>query len=342
MTSKDIIKLTALDQYSKVMSNPYVHNNLMFLTLGGSHSYGTNTPTSDIDLRGCAFMPKEVLLGTKNFEQVVDNLTDTTIYSFNKLVSLCAACNPNTIEMLGCRPDQYLFFNDMGREFVNCRKMFLSKKAVYSFGGYANQQLRRLENALCRDVPHSQKELHLLNTIQSAMQSFLSKYESFDDGSMNLYIDQAVDPELETEIFIDVDLHHYPLRDYKSIWSEMNNIVKDYGKLGKRNKKKDDEHLNKHAMHLVRLYLTCFDLLEKGDIITYRENDIPMLMQIRNGKYQKEDGSYDPVFFEMIDEMERRLQYAAQNTVLPDKPDYKQIEEFVMSVNERRLRDGTV
>ena len=64
MTSKDIIKLTALDQYSKVMSNPYVHNNLMFLTLGGSHAYGTNTPTSDIDLRGCAFMPKEVLLGT--------------------------------------------------------------------------------------------------------------------------------------------------------------------------------------------------------------------------------------------------------------------------------------
>ena len=138
MTSKDIIKLTALDQYSKVMRNPYVHNNLMFLTLGGSHSYGTNTPTSDIDLRGCAFMPKEVLLGTKNFEQVVDNLTDTTIYSFNKLVSLCAACNPNTIEMLGCRPDQYLFFDDMGREFVDHRKMFLSKKAVYSFGGYAN------------------------------------------------------------------------------------------------------------------------------------------------------------------------------------------------------------
>ena len=122
----------------------------------------------------------------------------------------------------------------------------------------------------------------------------------------------------------------------------MNNIVKDYRKLGKRNKKKDDEHLNKHAMHLVRLYLTCFDLLEKGDIITYRENDIPMLMEIRNGKYQKEDGSYDPVFFEMIDEMERRLQYAAQNTVLPDKPDYKQIEEFVISVNERRLRDGAV
>lgn len=110
MTSKDIIKLTTLDQYSKVMSNPYVHNNLMFLTLGGSHAYGTNTPTSDIDLRGCAFMPKEVLLGTKNFEQVVDNLTDTTIYSFNKLVSLCTACNPNTIEMLGmqARPVPFL------------------------------------------------------------------------------------------------------------------------------------------------------------------------------------------------------------------------------------------
>ena len=61
--------------------------------------------------------------------------------------------------------------------------------------------------------------------------------------------------DLDTEIFLDVNLTHYPLRDYKNIWSDLNTIVKEYGKITQRNKKKDDAHLNKHAMHLIRLYL---------------------------------------------------------------------------------------
>lgn len=58
-------------------------------------------------------------------------------------------------------------------------------------------------------------------------------------------MDRAENPELESEIFVDASVKHYPLRDYRNIWSEMNNIVKEYDKLGKRNKKKDDNHLNK-------------------------------------------------------------------------------------------------
>ena len=42
-----------------------------------------------------------------------------------------------------------------------------------------------------------------------------------------------------------------------------------------------------------------------------------------------------PEFFEMVDELEKRLEYDSKNTSLPDKPNYKAIEEFVMSVNER-------
>ena len=45
---------------------------------------------------------------------------------------------------------------------------------------------------------------------------------------------------MKKEIFVDVNLKHYPLRDYKNIWAEMNNIVKDYDRAGKRNNKKDD------------------------------------------------------------------------------------------------------
>lgn len=309
----------------------------MFLTLGGSHAYGTNTPDSDVDVRGCAFNSKSDLLGLTNFEQVIDNQTDTVIYSFNKLIGLLMNCNPNVIELLGCKPEHYAYMTDAGRLLIENRKLFLSQKAIRSFGGYANQQLRRLQNALARDsYPQDEKEQHILGSCLSAIAGFNERYKEFENGSINLYIGQCADAESEydTEILADINLHEYPLRDYKNIWSDLNNIVKDYGKLNKRNNKKDNLHLNKHAMHLVRLYLMAFDILENEEIITYREKDLDFLMSIRNGKYQKEDGTFDMNFFAIINEYEERLKYAAANTSLPASPNFQQVNELVMGINQ--------
>ena len=44
-----------------------------------------------------------------------------------------------------------MFYRPIGKMMVDQRKMFLSQKAVGSFGGYATQQLRRLQAALARD-----------------------------------------------------------------------------------------------------------------------------------------------------------------------------------------------
>lgn len=81
----------------------------------------------------------------------------------------------------------------------------------------------------------------------------------------------------------------------------------------------------------------CLDILEKGDIITYRGADLPLLMSIRRGEYQLEDGTYRPEFFEMVSDFEKRLDYAKRNTNLPEHPDMKRVEEFVVSVNRRSL-----
>ena len=145
--------------------------------------------------------------------------------------------------------------------------------------------------------------------------------------------------DFDTEIFMDIQLNHYPLRDYKSMWVEMNNIVKDYDKLGKRNKKKDDNHLNKHAMHLVRLFMMAIDILEKGEINTYRKEEQDLLVNIRNGEYQKEDGTFCQEFYDLVSEYEKKLDYAAKHTILPEEPDMKRVEEFVMAVNERVVRE---
>ena len=92
-------------------------------------------------------------------------------------------------------------------------------------------------------------------------------------------------------------------------------------------------------MHLVRLYLMCFDILEKEQIVTHRVKEHDMLMEIRNGKYVTENNEVKPEFFEMVNEYEKHLQEAVKNTSLLDKPDYKKIREIVGDINLRTVNE---
>ena len=339
MTIEQIKKKLRSEEYDFLRKDKNLGNNIIILTLGGSHAYGTNTETSDLDIRGCALNSKMQILTNEKFEQFVNEKTDTTIYAFNKLISLLCNCNPNTIEMLGNKTEHYFYVSQIGREFIDNKNLFLSKKAIYSFGGYANQQLRRLENKSNRLVGQAKNEEHIFKTIDHAMFDFKQRHFTMPDDAIKLYIDKAVQDGYDTEIFMDVNLTHYPLRDYSGMISEMQSIVKAYGKIGKRNQKAIEANkLGKHMMHLIRLYMMCLDILEKGEINTYRDKEHDLLMDIRNGKYLDENKQPVPEFYEMVDEYEKRLDYAKENTDLPDSPDYKNINEFVASVNERVVK----
>lgn len=100
MTKEELEKVVQGAEYDFLRENPHLGSNIMFLTLGGSHAYGTNVPGSDVDVRGVTGDSKYDLLGFGTFEQVVEQSTDTTIYGFRKLVSLLINCNPNVIEIL--------------------------------------------------------------------------------------------------------------------------------------------------------------------------------------------------------------------------------------------------
>lgn len=333
-------QLLTQPQYSFLKTDPHLGKHIILLGLAGSYSYGTNNENSDIDVRGVTLNRKSDLIGMTSYDQYTDENTDTVIYTFNKIIRLLLECNPNTCELLGLNEEHYLYLSPIGRELLANRRLFLSKRAIQSFGGYADQQLRRLQNALARDrMASEERERHIYNSVKNAMYEFRERYRISDYGTLKIYIDEAENPEMDTEIFLDAQFSHYPLRDYRNIWGEMNNIVKEYDKIGKRNRKKDDNHLNKHAMHLIRLFMMAIDILEKEEIITYRKDEHELLMKIRRGEFQKEDGTYRTEFYEILADYEKRLHEAAENTSLPDEPDYERVQEFVMSVNERVVRD---
>lgn len=103
MTNAELKAIVQREEYDFLHTNKHLGSNILFLTLSGSHAYGTNVEGSDIDIRGVAGSPE--ILGFNRFEQAIDNRTDTVIYAVNKFVSLLAQGNPNIIELLGNDPE---------------------------------------------------------------------------------------------------------------------------------------------------------------------------------------------------------------------------------------------
>lgn len=265
MTVEEIREKLKTSEYDFLRNNKHLGSNIILLGLGGSYSYGMNIEgKSDIDIRGVALNSKEEILLLQNFGQIVDENTDTTIYSFNKMVNLLCKANPNVMEQLGLNTEHYLYIHPIGQVLLNNSKLFLSKRAVYSFAGYAKEQLKKMDNKSSR---------------------------SFGE---------------------------------------------DYTGIGRRNRYAAAHNkLGKYMAHLIRLYYMCFDILENQKIITYREKEHDLLMNIRNGEYLDKNQQPISSFYDLLSELEKRLEYDEKNTSLPETPDYQRINEFRMFVNEK-------
>jgi|GEM_PF-3323511 len=61
-------------------------------------------------------------------------------------------------------------------------------------------------------------------------------------------------------------------------------------------------------------------------------------MKIRNGDFQYEDDKFRDEFFELVDEYEKKFNYACEHTNLPKKPRVEEIQEFQMEMNEQWIK----
>src|ERR1700704_5051125 len=124
------------------------HKGIIFLTLHGSHAYGTATEDSDCDIRGVCIPPKRYYTG---YLHQFDHLerkepNDLAVYELQKFCKLCADANPNILELLYIPETKWLYATDSWRVLVEHRHLFLSKKCKFTFSGYAVSQLKRIIN----------------------------------------------------------------------------------------------------------------------------------------------------------------------------------------------------
>lgn len=326
-THEEMLKNIALPEYDFLREDPRLGDNIILLGLGGSHAYGTDIETSDWDWRGIMTRsPRDILTG-RDCEQFVHNGTDTTIYTVDKIVKLLASCNPNTIEMLGLKPEHYLHVSPAGELLLQNKDLFLSKRAVNSFGGYANAQMNRLINKSGR----SNDEVVQNETRSIAKGLIALRRDGIIGNNVAVY-----EADGATQINISGEL---PLDKFIAVSQIVTNVHDDYRRSTRNDKATEHGKLSKHMMHLTRLYLMAFDILEKGEIVTYREKEHDFLMSIRNGKFLVDGITPTKEFMDMVAEFDNKLKELSKHTDLPDKPDEEKINDLLGEINGSVVRE---
>ncbi|HMA96665.1 MAG TPA: nucleotidyltransferase domain-containing protein [Polyangiaceae bacterium] len=147
-----------------------VSDRTIFVTLAGSQAHGTAREGSDVDLRGVCIAPLEQrisLFGTFEqsdsaltgslYESVFARLkahptaaaglrqrTETVIFELAKFLTLCAAGNPNALEILFADERDWQFETPTWRRLHSERNQFLTRKVQQTYLGYALAQLKRI------------------------------------------------------------------------------------------------------------------------------------------------------------------------------------------------------
>ena len=160
--------LVDLQKQGLIQPPPWLPMNTHYLALMGSVAYGVSSDTSDMDLYGFAFPPKEMvfphltgeILGfgnqIKRFEQWQQHHVkvelpngsernyDFSVFSIIKYFQLCMENNPNMVDSLFVPQNCVLHCTAVAQMVRDNRTIFLHKGSYHKFLGYAHSQLHKM------------------------------------------------------------------------------------------------------------------------------------------------------------------------------------------------------
>ena len=137
------------------------NNNLILLEcISGSKAYNLDLPTSDTDIKGVFYLPKERFYGFNYLPQIANETNDIVFYEVGRFLELLSKNNPNILELLETPKDKVLF-KDPIIDRVQTSD-FISKKCKDTFGGYAFTQVRKARGLNKKIVNPISKEKKLV------------------------------------------------------------------------------------------------------------------------------------------------------------------------------------
>ena len=131
LNKEEIINQLGYDEKTR----QYILENLIFLTVAGSHAYGLATETSDVDIRGIFIADKTYVIGDNKIEQYQNSTNDTVIYELKFALHLIAEQNPSMLDLLHIDQEDIIYATV---EYWNIRKdrdELLSSLCKFRFSG---------------------------------------------------------------------------------------------------------------------------------------------------------------------------------------------------------------
>ena len=347
----------------------WLHTNTIYITKYGSHAYGTNTPESDLDIRGIAIPPKEYYFGIlSNFEQYQSvEPFDLVIFDIRKFIKLAMDFNPNAVEILFTEPEDHIFKKSPINKLFENKDKFISKKARYTLSGYAISQLRRINlhrkyilNPPTRKpertdfgLPESNTLIpnHQLLEIEAAINKKINDWHIDTTGMQN---DLSIDIKNKMhDILLELKINTEEFDIYAARNLGLNdNLMEAFKKERQyKNAKRDwDHYLHwkktrnpkryaietkygydcKHGSHLVRLFRSCRELLETGQFKVKRD-DAEELLAIKNGAWTYEQ------LIEWAEKEDKALDELYKTSTLPREPDRQAINNICIEMIEEMI-----
>jgi hypothetical protein len=243
---------------------------------------------------------------------------DAELQELRKFIKLAADCNPNIIEFLYvedlidiCTPEWELIRAN--------RDLFLSKKARWTFAGYAIQQLKRIRihrGYLMNPPSHqpTRKEFGLSEN---------SKIPKEHQNAILSLPDEWIAGGSKEQV-----MQEKRYASALQIWSSYKKWERERNPARKELERKYGYDV-KHSMHLIRLSRMAEEILRDQKVLV-RRPDAEELRGILRGEWKYED------IEAIADGLDSRLDALYKNSALRDSPDRKRIADLYRQICESR------
>lgn len=135
---------------------------LLYEYVRGSHAYGLNIETSDIDSGAVYCANKDSIMGMRcTYKEQLENSThDEVAYEIERYLQLLSKANPNILESLYVNKKFIKYMHPAFSPIIENREKFLTKKCFDSLIGYSISQIKKARglNKKCVQEPMTERK----------------------------------------------------------------------------------------------------------------------------------------------------------------------------------------
>ncbi len=296
-------------------------NEIIYEAIVGSQAWGLSDESSDTDKKGIFLLPFSATASIYNAPDEIRNPdTDSQYWEVQKAIYQGLRADANTLETLWsplvCK------ITELGEELRKKRAIFISKYIYGSFGHYAMSQFKKIRQKLNRYKvqnqiiviigEHPDLNMEQVSELLAEKMPLKTPYEA---------------KELITDLYQSLyDRGLLPQRGFDILKEFLKNAPEDEIMPARK-------YRPKNAYNLLRLLYSGINWMTEGEPLIEVKGVIKdELLSVKKGEIPIEET------LEKAHELAERFEKVYEKTSLPEEPDYKSADEFLLFCREHGAR----